>query len=249
MPSEIVTNFLTLVDLNIRTPNYDQDALCIACESGNIDYIRIILQRAVSEKNRTDLIKYIQDRYWIWNRDKCTIKFLEDLENIFHQLDLPFFEAVHKRFYNENNDILSFCNKAQMLEMCIKYLPNKSLKYILQHRAFSILCNFIDGELEELRKAIEIFEREGVVLSKVFEKRCKEKGMCLLDKICLEGNQAEGISYILSKMTDDEKKRVLTFKNYGFRTPLAHARYYSYNNTAKEDVITREMTRLDLKLF
>ena len=245
MPSEIVTSLLAIVNLNVETPDYKQDALSIVCESSNIDYIRIILQRATNEKNRKELLEYIQDRRWIWNRDESTVKFIEELENAFQTFDLPFSEVVYGRYF-KNNDILSMCNKAQILEICIKYLPTRNRNYILQGRSFSILCNLLIGELDELRKTVEILEREGVVLSPLFEKRCKEKGMCLLDKVCLEGNQAAKVSYILSKMTEYAKRKALITKNYGFRTPLLHAKYYAYNNTEREDVIIAEMKSLGL---
>ncbi len=244
MPPEIVNYLLGIVDLTVMTPNYHQDALDAVCHSGNIDYIKIILQRAVNEKSRADLLEYIQDRMWIRYSENCTVDFMEKLVNLFHTLDLPFSEAVHGKY--SHFDILNVCNKAQILEICVKYLPTRHKDWILHKRAFELLCNFIHVETEELQKTIEILEKEGVDLSKIFEKRCEEKGMCLLDKVCLEG-RAKSVSYILSKMSDESKRKALVCKNYGFRTPLTHARYYSYGNKEKENIIMEEMSKLGLQ--
>ena len=83
MPLEIIIHLLTIVNLDVVTPDYHQDALSIICETGNIDYIRVILQRAVNEKCRADLLEYIQDRRWISIRE-FTVEFIEKMEHMFH---------------------------------------------------------------------------------------------------------------------------------------------------------------------
>lgn len=243
MPSEIVIDLLNQIDLDVKTPNYNEDALDIVSgrDNGNIEYIRIILTRAIKEKSRTALLEYIQDRCMVSHR--ATVKYVEELENMFLTLDLPFSEVVHGK-HRTNIDMLSNCSTIPILNICIKYLPTRYRDYILQSRAFSILCNFID-ERAELQKAVEILEEEKVDLIKVFEQRCVEKEMCLLDKACLNG-RTEDVSYILSKMSDPAKTKALRSRNYGQRTPLAHARYYSYGNTDKENIIIAEMSRLGL---
>jgi len=243
MPSEIIIDLLNKIDLDVKTPNYNQDALDIISDrdNGNIEYIRIILCRAIKEKSRTSLLEYIQDRCMVSHR--ATVKYVEELENLFLELDLPFSEVVHGK-HRTNIDMLSNCSTVPILNICIKYLPVRYRDYILQSRAFIILCNFID-EKAELQKAVEILEGEKVDLLKVFEQRCIEKEMCLLDKACLNG-RSEDVSCILSKMSDAAKTKALRCRNYGQRTPLAHARYYSYGNTDKENIIVAEMNRLGL---
>jgi len=240
LPSKIIKNLLYQVDLDVETPNYHQNVLDVVAESGNIDYIQYILERAILKKKRSQLYEYILDKDWC--RNKCDMKYITELENLFEKLDLPFSIAVHGK-YSQHCDILARCKSVDVLQICIKNLP-KNCKYILQSRAFAILQQFI-GTGDEFQYAIELLERCEIDLNVIFKQRCKGKSMSLLDTICLEG-QAKELTFILSKMSSEIKIELLNSKNYGFRTPLDHTRYYTYHSNEKEQIILKEMKTFGL---
>ena len=237
IPSKIVMQFLQECDLTTRIPNYDRDVLNIVCMKGNIEYINFILHRAGKEMSRVQLLEYVEDRYWCWNRDDCTMEFVTSLQKIFSQLEIPFSLAVHGKYFTRG-DILSVCHDADVLKFCFGFLPTKHRSFILEKRAFEILCNF-----PKFKEAVELFESEKVDMNVIFQQRCKEKNMCLLDKQCLDGTK-EDVEFLLSKMSKDTKYNVLLHKNYGFRTPLKHALYYGKHETAL--IIEKEMKIIGL---